>query len=86
MINFGHPELWDMPATVAMIEQSGKIYYGGWERLPGESLDDYLRRGVEICGPQRNRAILYAKGQGTWTEASQTMELWYKLQDEIYPR
>ncbi len=86
VINFGEPKLWDMPKTVSQIHERGKIYYGGWERIPGEPIEDYLRRGVEICGPERNRAILYAKGEGTWPEADRTMELWYKLQDEIYPR
>ena len=86
LFNFGEPGLWDMPTVVGQMQQNGKIYYGGWERLPDEPIEDYLRRGVEICGPQRNRAILYAKGTGPWPEAAKTMDLWYRLQDEIYPR
>jgi hypothetical protein len=86
VFNFGEPGLWDMPAAVRQIHNTGKIYYGGWDRLDDEPLDDYLRRGVELCGPQRNRAILYAKGQGDWPEPARTMELWYRLQDEIHPR
>ncbi len=86
VFNFGEPKLWDMPQAVSQLQQSGKIYYGGWERLPAEPIETYLRRGVQICGPQRNRAILHAKGEGPWPEASQTMDLWYKLQDDIYPR
>ena len=85
VFNFGEPALWDMPKTVEQIKKSGKIYYGGWERLPHEPIEAYLRRGVEIVGPQRNRAILYAKGPGPWPEPAKTMDMWYRLQDEIYP-
>lgn len=85
VLNFGEPKLWDMPKVVSQIHQSGKMYYGGWERLAGEPIEEYLRRGVKICGPERNRAILYAKGEGPWPEAAQTMELWYGLQDQMYP-
>lgn len=86
VFNFGEPGLWDMPRAVERMHRSGKIYYGGWERLPGEPIEAYLRRGVEICGPQRNRAILYAKGPGPWPQAARTLDMWYRLQDEIYPR
>ncbi len=85
VINFGQPELWDMPDAVNRIFQSGKFYYGGWQRLPGEPIEEYLRRGVELCGPQRNRAILFAKGPGPWPDPVQTMDLWYYLQDTVYP-
>ena len=86
VINFGEPEMWDMPETVLQIHKKAKIYYGGWERAPGEPIEAYLRRGVEICGPERNRAILYAKGAGPWPQPAKTMDLWYRLQDQIYPR
>ena len=86
MINLGEPKLWDMPEIVSRIYEQGKVYYGGWERMPGESIEAYLRRGVEICGPERNRAILYAKGDGPWPEPIKTMDLWYRLQDEMYLR
>ena len=86
MINFGEPKLWDMPVTVSQIHRRGKIYYGGWERMPDEPIETYLRRGVELCGPERNRAILYAKGDGPWPEPAETMDLWHRLQDEMYPR
>ena len=85
VVNFGEPKFWNMPEIVADLFQAGNIYYGGWERLPGESIEGYLRRGVEICGPQRKRAVLYAKGEGPWPEAAQTMALWHKLQDQMYP-
>ena len=86
LFNFGEPKFWDMPEAVEQMAQCGKIYYGGWERLPDEPIETYLRRGVEICGPQRNRAILYAKGTGPWPQPAKTMDLWHRLQDEIYPR
>ena len=85
VFNFGEPKFWDMPQAVGQIQQSGKIYYGGWERSAGEPIEEYLRRGVEIAGPERNRAILYAMGEGPWPEAAKTMDMWHRLQDEIYP-
>ena len=91
VVNLGEPEVWNMPDTVTRIFESGQLYYGGWARLPNESLEEYLRRGVDICGPERNRAILFAMGEkfgiksGHWPNATQTMDLWHRLQDEIYP-
>ena len=85
-INFGQPELWDMPDAVSRIYQSGKFYYGPWIRLPGEPIEDYLRRGVELCGPQRNRAVLFAKGPGPWPQPAHTMDMWHNLQDTMFPR
>lgn len=85
-INFGQPELWDMPDAVERIYQSGKFYYGPWHRKPDESMEDYLQRGVELCGQQRNRAILFAKGPGPWPEPAETMDMWHHLQDTMFPR
>jgi hypothetical protein len=84
-INFGQPELWDMPDAVDRIYQSGKFYYGPWHRKPDESIEDYLQRGVELCGPQRNRAILFAKGDGPWPDPAKIMDIWHRLQDQMLP-
>jgi len=92
-LNMGEPEKWDLPQVVNEIYQNGKLYYGGWARYPGESIDVYLRRGVELCGPERNRAILFAmgesfadKGNDSWPEPAETMNLWHEIQDEMFPR
>lgn len=91
-VNMGEPEMWDLPQVVDELHRHGKLYYGGWPRRPGEAIEDYLRRGVELCGPERNRAILFAmgekfadKGSDPWPEPKQTMDLWHALQDEMFP-
>lgn len=85
-INFGQPELWDVGEAAHQLITHGKFYYGGWDRKTNEPIEEYLRRGVEICGPDRNRAILYAYGEREpWPEPSKTMELWHRLQDDMYP-
>ena len=92
-VNMGEPEKWDLPQTVHEITESGKLYYGGWPRHPGESIEAYLRRGVRLCGPERNQAILFAmgwkfaeKGSDPWPEPAKTMDLWHRIQDEMFPR
>ena len=92
-LNMGEPERWNLPETVGEMHRNGKLYYGGWPRQPGEAIEDYLRRGVELCGPDRNRAILFAmgptfadKGADPWPEPAETMDLWHKIQDETFPR
>jgi len=86
LINFGQPELWDMTDAVNTMHEHGKFYYGGWARQPGEPIEDYLRRGVKICGPERNRAILHAFGEAeNWPDPAETMDLWHRLQDEMFP-
>ena len=92
-LNMGEPEKWDLPQTVHEIAGSGKLYYGGWPRHPGEPIEAYLRRGVELCGAERNRAILFAmgetfaeKGSDPWPEPTKTMDLWHSIQDEMFPR
>ena len=85
-INLGQPELWDMGDAVTRIHQGGKIYYGGWVRSSDETLEDYLRRGVALCGPGRNRAILHVTSEDCdWPEPAETMDMWHRLQDEIFP-
>ncbi|MBN2296411.1 MAG: hypothetical protein JXM70_28540 [Pirellulales bacterium] len=81
IINFGEPRLWDMEEAVAQIHRSGKLYHGGWYRQAGEPLEDYLRRGLAICGPDRNRATLFAMGEGPWPPPEETMEMWHRLQE-----
>jgi hypothetical protein len=92
-VNMGQPSKWDLPQTVHELHRSGKLYYGGWPRRSGEAIDAYLRRGVELCGPERNRAILFAmgerfaeKGSDPWPEPRETMDLWHRIQDEVFPR
>ena len=85
VINFGQPELWEMASAVREMHESGKVYYGGWQRLPGEPIEAYLRRGVELCGPMRNRAVLSAKGEGPWPAPEKIMDMWQRLQDEMFP-
>ena len=80
IINFGEPRLWDMQKAVAQIHRSGKLYHGGWYREAGEPLEDYLRRGLAICGPDRNLAILFAMGDGPWPPPMETMDMWHCLQ------
>ena len=92
-VNMGEPEMWDLLQTVRELYQNGKLYYGGWPRHPGEPIETYLRRGVELCGAERNQAILFAmgerfaeKGSDPWPEPTETMHLWHKIQDEMFPR
>ena len=86
LVNFGQPELWNMTQAVAEMHDHDKFYYGGWARHPGEPIEDYLRRGVGLCGASRNRAVLHAFGENEdWPDPSETMDLWHRLQDEIYP-
>ena len=80
ILNFGEPHLWDLEEVVGQIHQAGKLYHGGWSRLPGEPIEDYLRRGLAICGPDRNRAILFAMGEGPWPPPAETMDMWHRLQ------
>ncbi len=86
-INLGQPELWDMGEVIGQMSDAGVRYYGYWNRCEGESLESYLRRGAELVGPQRNRAILYAYGEGKepWADPREIMNMWHALQDEIYP-
>ena len=92
-VNMGEPEKWNLLQTVQEMHQNGKLYYGGWPRHPGEPIEAYLRRGVELCGAERNRAILFAmgerfaeKGSDLWPEPMETMDLWHRIQDEMFPR
>ena len=84
-INLGQPELWNLDEAVSQMYDAGVCYYGYWQRLEGEPLEAYLRRGVQLVGPERNRAVLYAYGQGLWPGPAEIMDMWQKLQDEIYP-
>ena len=65
-INLGQPEMWDHEHVVSQCHENGMIYYGYWLRRPDESMEDYLRRGVALCGPERNRAILFMKANPPW--------------------
>ena len=81
IVNFGEPRPWDMEKAVAQIHQSGNLYHGGWYRESGEPLEDYLRRGLAICGPDRNQTILFAMGEGPWPPPVETMDMWHRLQN-----
>lgn len=89
-INLGQPEMWDHEQVVSRCHENGMIYYGYWMRRPGESMEDYLRRGVALCGPERNHAILFMKADppfgSHWPKPAETMEMWHRLQDEMVPR
>jgi hypothetical protein len=86
-INLGQPEMWNHDQVVSRCHENGMIYYGYWMRQPGQSMEEYLRRGVALCGPERNRAILFMKSsppwQTAWPEPAETMDLWHQLQDEM---
>ena len=84
-INFGNPEQWpNFEHAVTQIIAAGKVYYGAWPRKPDEPMADYLRRAVEVAGPERKGMIIFLQGDGPFPEPQATMDLWHRLQDEMW--
>lgn len=83
-INFGNPEMWDQDDAAARIVGAGKVYYGGWVRKTGETLEDCLRRAVKIAGPKRRGLIIMLKDdeERPLPHHEEIMALWHRLQDE----
>jgi hypothetical protein len=46
-LNFGNPEMHDMPSVISRLAERGKVYLGGVPREEGEGLADYFRRVLE---------------------------------------
>jgi hypothetical protein len=46
-LNFGNPEMHDLPAVISRLAERGKVYLGRVPRGPGEELGDYFRRVLE---------------------------------------
>jgi hypothetical protein len=44
--NFGNPETNDLNMIMGELARRGKVYYGGWNRLEEENLEDYFNRIV----------------------------------------
>ena len=71
----------DWPAEIEKVMKHNIAYVGELHRLKGESLEQYFNRILPRC-PGRHGLILTSVMQPS--EHSIAMDLWHKMQDEIF--
>jgi len=81
-VNFGNPERFDWPVTMARIAAAGKVYFGGIPRGEKEQLSDYFTRILALL-PKKGNLIMGAplrEGE----DRADAMTLWHRLQDKRF--
>ena len=81
-INFGQPELYNHAEAADKVAAAGKIYFGSWPVLEGESLDSYLQRVIGPAGAERRPQILGLRGHEFGVPPEQIAQRWYEYQRE----
>ena len=79
-INLGQPELYDPAIVMPRMLAARTIYSGGWPVHPEESLDDYIRRILELLPDRLEGMIL---GISSWkfnVPPEDIVNRWYALQ------
>jgi hypothetical protein len=79
-INFGQPERYDLPAVFEAILEAGKLYYGGLNHAPQESLEVYFRRVLGYLQGERRGLILACGRWESMPPVAGMMELWHEAQ------
>jgi len=83
-VNFGNPEMHDMPHVIARLVKAGKLYCGAVVRNDGEDLRAYFRRVLEPLDGRRWGLILMADlTEEERKEPRKVMDTWHAVQDEI---
>lgn len=80
-INLGQPELYDPAIVMPRLLAAKTIYSGGWPVHPDESLDDYIRRILELF-PDRLEGLIL--GINRWKfdlPPEDIANRWYALQE-----
>jgi len=63
-LNFGQPEMYDPAEIMPRVLEAGKLYYGAWPSLPGESREDHFARITACLGGEKRGLILtYPAGE-----------------------
>ncbi|MGQ9629707.1 MAG: uroporphyrinogen decarboxylase family protein [bacterium] len=86
VINFGNPEMHDYSSAMESFERYGKVYFGGWPREEGETLEDYYLR---ILGPKSRRGgnlIFTPAGTGDWPDAKTCVSVWRRVASSTLER
>lgn len=79
--NFGNPEMNDLYMIMSELVRRGKVYYGGWNRLAGESLEDYFARIVTpLEGAKQSLVFCPDLRPEESREPSLVIEKWQQVQ------
>ena len=81
-INFGQPELYSQAEAADKLAAAGKVYFGSWPVLEGETLDNYMARVIGPVGADRRPQILGLRGHEFGVPPEQIARRWYEYQQE----
>lgn len=87
-INFGNPERYDYYATMNLILDYKKFYFGIFNRKEEETLEEYFKRILKPFSERGTRTGLIFMPSSSdlpeWYESPErVLDLWYSLQDKM---
>jgi hypothetical protein len=81
-VNFGNPEMHDMPGVMRDLLAAGKVYFGSFPRAREEDVRAYFQRVLNALGGARRGLIFAPQVREEDGEPAALVDLWRALQEE----